>query len=76
MRGPDVMQDTLFAVRSLESYVPTDHPLRPVRDILNEALKRMDGHQGLLLRPAPVPPVDLPDCQCNATGRNIGGSND
>ena len=42
MRGPDVMQDTLFAVRSLESYVPTDHPLRPVRDILNDALKRMD----------------------------------
>ena len=30
MRGPDVMQDTLFAVRSLESYVPADHPLRPV----------------------------------------------
>ena len=22
MRGPDFMQDTLFAVRSLESYVP------------------------------------------------------
>jgi len=42
MRGPDVMQDTLFSVRSLESYVPTDHPLRPVRDILNAALKRMD----------------------------------
>jgi hypothetical protein len=42
MRGPDFMQDTLFAVRSLESYVPTEHPLRPVRDILNVALKRMD----------------------------------
>ncbi len=28
MRGPDVMQDTLFAVRSLESYVPAAHPLR------------------------------------------------
>ena len=42
MRGADVMQDTLFSVRSLESYVPGDHPLRPVRDILNEALKRMD----------------------------------
>jgi hypothetical protein len=42
MRDPDVMQDTLFAMRSLESYVPTDHPLRPVRGILNEALTRMD----------------------------------
>jgi len=26
---------------SLQSDVPTDHPLRPVRGILNEALKRM-----------------------------------
>jgi len=42
MRGPDFMQDTLFAVRSLESYVPAEHPLRPVRDILNVALKGMD----------------------------------
>lgn len=41
MRGPDVMQDTQFAVRSLESQVPTDHPLRPMHEILNEALKRM-----------------------------------
>ena len=42
MRDPGVMQDTLFAMRSLESYVPTDHPLRPVRGILDEVFKRMD----------------------------------
>lgn len=42
MRGADRMQDTLFAVSSLESIVPQDHPLRPVRDILNVALVRMD----------------------------------
>ncbi|MBK6603814.1 MAG: IS5 family transposase [Betaproteobacteria bacterium] len=52
MRGPDVMQDTLFAVRSLESYVPADHPLRPVRDILNEALKRMDPLFAAMYAPA------------------------
>lgn len=52
MRGPDVMQDTLFAVRSLESYVPPDHPLRPVRDILNEALKRMDPLFAAMYAPA------------------------
>jgi transposase len=52
MRGPDVMQDTLFAVRSLESYVPTDHPLRPVRDILNEALERMDPLFAAMYAPA------------------------
>ena len=52
MRGPDVMQDTLFAVRSLESYVPADHPLRPVRDILNEALRRMDPLFAVMYAPA------------------------
>lgn len=43
MRGADCMQDTLFATRSLESFVPAEHPLRPVREILNIALKDMDG---------------------------------
>lgn len=52
MRGPDVMQDTLFAVRSLESYVPAAHPLRPVRDILNEALRRMDRLFATMYAPA------------------------
>jgi len=36
------MQDTLFTTRSLESFVPGDHPLRPIREILNTVLKDMD----------------------------------
>ena len=43
MRGPDIMQDTLFTVRSLDSFVPENHPLRPIREILNRALKDMDA---------------------------------
>ncbi|MGH8633547.1 MAG: IS5 family transposase [Burkholderiales bacterium] len=43
MRGPDIMQETLFTVRSLDSFVPQDHPLRPIREILNRALKDMDA---------------------------------
>ena len=43
MRGPDVMQDALFTVRSLDSFVPADHPLRPIRELLNVALKEMDA---------------------------------
>lgn len=43
MRGPDVMQETLFTVRRLDSFVPEDHPLRPIREILNRALKHMDA---------------------------------
>ncbi len=42
MRGADIMQDTLFTVRSLDSFVPGNHPLRPIREILNRALKDMD----------------------------------
>jgi transposase len=42
MRGRDFMQDTLFTTRSLESFVPAEHPLRPIREILNTALKGMD----------------------------------
>jgi transposase len=42
MRGGDFMQDTLFTMRSLESFVPGDHPLRPIREILNCALKDMN----------------------------------
>ena len=42
MRGADFMQDTLFSTRSLESFVPSDHPLRPIRELLNTALVRMD----------------------------------
>ncbi len=43
MRGADIMQDTLFTVRSLDSFVPENHPLRPIREILNRALKDMDA---------------------------------
>ena len=42
MRGRDFMQDTLFTTRSLESFVPAEHPLRPIREMLNTALKGMD----------------------------------
>ena len=42
MRVADFMQDTLFTMRSLDSFVPDDHPLRTLRQILNHALSRMD----------------------------------
>ena len=42
MRGADSMQDTLFTTRSLESFVPASHPLRPILEILNTALKGKD----------------------------------
>ncbi|MCD9005682.1 transposase, partial [Luteimonas sp. XNQY3] len=43
MRGTDVFMEQLFTVKRLEDFVPADHPLRPVRAMVNEALVRLDG---------------------------------
>jgi transposase len=42
MRGADVEQGTLFSVVTLESRVPTDHPLRRIRPLLEETLDSLD----------------------------------
>jgi transposase len=43
MRGSDGMQEALFTVAKLEDFVPGDHPLRPIRSLVNEALVRLNG---------------------------------
>jgi transposase len=43
MRGCDEMQESLFTVAKLEDFIPADHPLRPMRELVNEALKRLNG---------------------------------
>src|SRR5580765_4601023 len=41
MRGSEEIQDSMFSYISAEQRVPKDHPLRPVRKILDESLKRL-----------------------------------
>jgi len=43
MRGSDGMQEALFTVAKLEDFVPSDHPLRPIRLLVNEALSQLNG---------------------------------
>ena len=43
MRGSDGMQEALFSIAKLEDFVPTDHPLRPIGVVVNEALARLNG---------------------------------
>jgi len=43
MRGEDIQQDDLFSYGSLEERVPGNHPLRPIRGMVDEALKSLDG---------------------------------
>ena len=42
MRGADVMQENLFVTRTTADYVPAEHPLLAIREILNRALRDMD----------------------------------
>ncbi len=41
MRGEDVQQHDLFSYGSLEERIPADHPLRPIRRMVDEALQSM-----------------------------------
>ena len=42
MRGADSYSESLFTTVKLEEFVPPNHPLRPIRGWINEALARMD----------------------------------
>ena len=43
MRGADTFTESLFTLHRLEDFVPADHPLRPIRQMVNEALGKMDA---------------------------------
>jgi len=43
MRGKDVQQQAMFSYLSPEARVPKDHPLRPIRDMVNQALTELSG---------------------------------
>jgi hypothetical protein len=42
MRGRDGYNESLFSTVRLEDFVPADHPLRPIRAWINEALAKLD----------------------------------
>lgn len=43
MRGADSYTEHLFTMKRLDDFVPSNHPLRLIRKMANEALARMDG---------------------------------
>jgi len=42
VRGEDIFQESLFTTIKLEAFVLADHPLRSIRTLLNEAMKRLN----------------------------------
>ena len=48
MRGNEQRQDAVFSYVSLEQRVPSDHPLRTIRKMVDQALgKRSEHFDGL-----------------------------
>ena len=43
MRGADTFTESLFTMRHLDDFVPANHPLRPIRVMLNAALVKMEA---------------------------------
>ena len=62
MRGQNNRQDAMFSYISLDSRIPQDHPLRPIRRMADEALKGLsplfDELYSAVGRPS-VPPEHL-----------------
>ena len=42
MRGADTFTESPFTLHRLEDFVPADYPLRPIRQMVNAALGKMD----------------------------------
>jgi len=62
MRGPDRQQETLFSTIIPEDRVPADHPLRPIRVMVNKALKALNRDLAALYPPHgrdSIPPEKL-----------------
>lgn len=43
MRGADITQESLFVMKQTADYIPAEHPLIAIREILNQALRELDS---------------------------------
>jgi len=43
MRAADTCTESPFTVKKLEDFIPLNHPLRPIRKMVNEALGHLEG---------------------------------
>ena len=68
MRGDDNQQEGMFSYVSPEKRVPADHPLRPIRKMVDEILKEMSPQFAKLYsevgRPSIAPERLFGPCCC------------
>ena len=57
MRGDDEQQEGMFSYISPEKRVPMDHPLRPVRKMVDEILREMSPEFSKLYSPVGRPSI-------------------
>jgi transposase len=57
MRGDDVQQGAMFSYLSPEARVPQDHPLRPIRKMVNRALVELSGQFQAMYSPEGRPSI-------------------
>jgi hypothetical protein len=57
MRGDDNQQEAMFSYVSPEKRVPADHPLRPIRKMVDEILKEMSPQFAKLYSSLVVPAI-------------------
>lgn len=73
MRGEDAKQEGMFSYVSPEKRVPPDHPLRPVREMVDGILKEMSPRFAGLYsdrgRPSIAPERCCVRCCCRSSTR-------
>ncbi len=57
VRGRDTSQDAIFSYGSLEERIPQAHPLRPIRRVVDEALRKMSKEFSKLYSQAGRPSI-------------------
>ena len=62
MRGDDDLQEGMFSYISPEKRVPADHPLRPIRKMVDEILKEMSPQFAKLYLDGAVRRLRPSDC--------------
>ena len=67
MRGLDQQTGELFSYVDLEARVRADHPLRPIRTIVNEALASLEGEFAPLYAQVGRPSIAAPEKLLRAT---------